>query len=134
MARVAQVSAKVSSFNRKGFGYQSGYFSEGKAEKLRNQLINMDIYKLNGGERGIRTLEGFYTLHAFQACAIDHSATSPIFSCHLAFRWRQPTQPHLGARIHCYRCSLPGLAEFTIYRREGTKVGHHSGAYASRIN
>ena len=32
---------------------------------------------LYGGERGIRTLEGFNTLHAFQACAIDHSATSP---------------------------------------------------------
>ena len=32
---------------------------------------------LNGGERGIRTLEGFYTLHAFQASAIDHSAISP---------------------------------------------------------
>ncbi len=29
------------------------------------------------GERGIRTLEGFDTLHAFQACAIDHYATSP---------------------------------------------------------
>ena len=32
---------------------------------------------LSGGERGIRTLEGFYTLHAFQASAIDHSAISP---------------------------------------------------------
>ena len=32
-----------------------------------------------GGERGIRTLEGFNTLHAFQACAIDHSATSPEY-------------------------------------------------------
>jgi len=29
------------------------------------------------------------------------------------------------ARNRCYRCSLPGLAEFTAYRREGTKMGHH---------
>ncbi len=31
-----------------------------------------------GGETGIRTLETGYRLHAFQACAFDHSATSPI--------------------------------------------------------
>ena len=30
-----------------------------------------------GGERGIRTLETVSRLHAFQACAFDHSATSP---------------------------------------------------------
>lgn len=32
----------------------------------------------NGGERGIRTLETVTRLHTFQACAFDHSATSPI--------------------------------------------------------
>ena len=31
-----------------------------------------------GGERGIRTLETVTRLHAFQACAFDHSATSPL--------------------------------------------------------
>ncbi len=31
----------------------------------------------NGGERGIRTLETVSRLHTFQACAFDHSATSP---------------------------------------------------------
>src|SRR6188472_702649 len=30
-----------------------------------------------GGERGIRTLETVPRLHTFQACAFDHSATSP---------------------------------------------------------
>ncbi len=30
-----------------------------------------------GGERGIRTPEGFDTLRAFQARALDHYATSP---------------------------------------------------------
>ena|GEM_PF-5275618 len=34
--------------------------------------------------------------------------------------WRWPHQPHPGTRINSYRCSLPGLAGFTIYRCEGT--------------
>ncbi len=33
---------------------------------------------------------------------------------------RRPCQPHPGTRIIRYRCSLPGLAEFTNYRRGGT--------------
>jgi len=37
-----------------------------------------------------------------------------------------PHQPHPGARCHCYRCSLPGLAEFTANRRGGTNTGHHN--------
>jgi len=35
-------------------------------------------------------------------------------------------QPHPGAQCHCYRCSLPGLAEFTANRRGGTNTGHHN--------
>ncbi len=31
----------------------------------------------DGGEEGIRTLETVPRLHTFQACAFDHSATSP---------------------------------------------------------
>ena len=31
----------------------------------------------DGGERGIRTLDTVSRIHAFQACAFDHSATSP---------------------------------------------------------
>ena len=33
----------------------------------------------DGGETGIRTLETVSRLHAFQACAFDHSATSPFY-------------------------------------------------------
>ena len=33
--------------------------------------------KFNGGENGIRTHERVTPLHAFQACAFNHSATSP---------------------------------------------------------
>ena len=32
----------------------------------------------NGGERGIRTPGGFKPTHAFQACALNHSAISPL--------------------------------------------------------
>ncbi len=35
-------------------------------------------------------------------------------------------EPHPGARCHRYRCSLPGLAEFTANRRGGTHTGHHN--------
>lgn len=36
-----------------------------------------------------------------------------------------PCQPHPGTRANCYRCSLPGLAEFTAAHCEGTgKVRH----------
>jgi len=35
-------------------------------------------------------------------------------------KWRRPKQPHPGTRVGNYRCSLPGLAEFTTYHCEGT--------------
>ncbi len=35
-------------------------------------------------------------------------------------KWRQPCQPHPGTQGHCYRCSLPGLAEFTAACCGGT--------------
>lgn len=31
----------------------------------------------NGGQRGIRTLDTVSRIHAFQACAFNHSATCP---------------------------------------------------------
>ena len=34
-------------------------------------------FKKIGGENGIRTHERIAPLHAFQACALNHSATSP---------------------------------------------------------
>jgi hypothetical protein len=35
------------------------------------------LTKGNGGETGIRTPEGLSPQHAFQACALNRSATSP---------------------------------------------------------
>ncbi len=36
--------------------------------------------------------------------------------------------PLLGTRVHHYRCSLPGLAEFAMYRCEVTDASHHNTA------
>ena len=41
--------------------------------------------RASGGETGIRTLETVSRLHTFQACAFDHSATSPIFKAFYVF-------------------------------------------------
>ena len=38
---------------------------------------NQIVWRINGGQTGIRTLETVARLHAFQACAFDHSATCP---------------------------------------------------------
>lgn len=35
------------------------------------------LRELVGGQGGIRTRGGCYTTHAFQACALNHSATCP---------------------------------------------------------
>ena len=40
-------------------------------------LHNYDLKFICGGENGIRTHERISPLHAFQACAFNHSATSP---------------------------------------------------------
>ncbi len=50
----------------------------GRKSTAKNSILSSNINRLTaGGERGIRTLETVARLHAFQACAIDHSATSP---------------------------------------------------------
>ena len=48
-------------------------------EALAGYCKNVEKHGLsNGGENGIRTHERIAPLHAFQACAFSHSATSPI--------------------------------------------------------
>jgi hypothetical protein len=47
-------------------------------EKIRPEPDRENVFaRASGGETGIRTLETVSRLHAFQACAFDHSATSP---------------------------------------------------------
>ncbi len=47
-----------------------------------------------GGEDGIRTREDIATLHAFQACAIDHSATSPRQEMIYDHRFKENTKTY----------------------------------------
>jgi len=60
---------------------------------------------------------------------VDHSnraSRSPhLWYYQLVRNGGNPYPPHSGARYHRYRCSLPGLAGFTVSRREGTDTGHH---------
>ena len=39
-----------------------------------------------------------------------------------------------GTRIHCCRCSLPGLTGFTISRRGETSTGHRRACYHNTRN
>lgn len=47
-------------------------------ERLKKSSIIQRFTGLCGGQRGIRTLGTLSRTHAFQACAIDHSATCPF--------------------------------------------------------
>ena len=42
---------------------------------MENQSVTIE----NGGQGGIRTLGTLSRTHAFQACALNHSATCPSF-------------------------------------------------------
>ncbi len=42
-----------------------------------SEFVTYCFYYLNGGEGGIRTLDTGQRIHTFQACALNHSATSP---------------------------------------------------------
>ena len=50
-------------------------------QKRKPLFINdlQGLFSLLCGEEGIRTPETVSRLHAFQACALSHSATSPKF-------------------------------------------------------
>ena len=43
-------------------------------------LIIKNIFVIYGGENGIRTHDRVSPIHAFQACAFNHSATSPLLN------------------------------------------------------
>ena len=63
-----------------------------------------------GGETGIRTLETVSRLHTFQACAFNHSATSP---CLMAY----PNLKFLSPLIKLYKMQIHSsiLLSFTLY-------------------
>ena len=44
------------------------------------KVLKKIIKQLFGGEKGIRTLDTFNSIHAFQAGAFNHSAISPLLN------------------------------------------------------
>lgn len=44
---------------------------------MRINQLNQYVMEVTGGEGGIRTLDRFDPIHAFQACSFSHSDTSP---------------------------------------------------------
>src|ERR1700683_2654807 len=73
-------------------------------------------FHLSGGERGIRTLDRVSPIHAFQACAFNHSAISPGCRGTVLRKRKRPRQFSLaraprrtGFVYHypaCYDCLL----------------------------
>src|ERR1700739_2522864 len=51
--------------------------ASGKIDLVRRDTRLKKVFRDNGGERGIRTLDRVSPIHAFQACAFNHSAISP---------------------------------------------------------
>src|SRR5579884_3671901 len=49
----------------------------GSVDLRRGMSLSGVARELYGGERGIRTLDRVSPIHAFQACAFNHSAISP---------------------------------------------------------
>lgn len=49
-------------------------------KKIAFNFEGFNCLKLNGGEGGIRTHGHLAATHAFQACLIDHSSTSPYIT------------------------------------------------------
>ena len=67
-----------------------------------------------GGENGIRTHERENPLHAFQACALNRSATSP-FKIYNAYIFQDFQSNNLGkTRLYrlFYKCGLSRIDQF----------------------
>src|SRR3954463_12508451 len=71
-----------------------------------------DVASVAGGQGGIRTRGGCYTTHAFQACALNHSATCPAVG-------RSYSAPS-GAGNAIFPCDRP-LASFRHRASGGVK-------------
>ena len=88
--RESETAGKSSALMRARVASKCRMASSIKASSNVGTLVGTDITLVQridisheflyvGGETGIRTLETVSRLHTFQACAFDHSATSPIF-------------------------------------------------------
>ena len=110
-----------------------------------------EFARASGGERGIRTLETVPRLHTFQACAFDHSATSPSAGClavgggcgkgaQVAFRGSR-VWPKTGlatasghpARLRNCRMELSGCAVPGMLRTGFQRIARLSGPWSYRF-
>ena len=69
--------------------------------RLKLFLLNQQLTDVTGGEGGIRTRGGFYPSHAFQACDLNRSSTSPVLGLYQRVRPKSvakgPSWPPFGA-------------------------------------
>src|SRR5580704_12879347 len=90
----------------KGQGYREAvWFARRSSERSLRACWRFG--SRTGGERGIRTLDRVSPIHAFQACAFNHSAISPGCRGTVLRRQKRPRQFSLTrARLHappaCY--------------------------------
>lgn len=86
-------------------------------------FIRLSVVYLCGGDR-IRTCGPFYRTHPFQGCALDHSATPPIFLCG-GRGIRSPLWIFLQAKLlKNLKASTPSFRTTYIIRKN--KVMHSS--------
>ena len=83
-----------------------------------NLLFYNYLYRITGQVHNITDSTAYHT--------IAHAALAKSSG-------GDPYPPDPGTRIHCYRCSLPGLTGFTISRRGGTGTGHHKDAHVNKF-
>ena len=74
----------------------------------RNLCLSSKSFRIIGGERGIRTLDRVSPIHAFQACAFNHSAISPGCRGTVLRRRKRPRQFSL-TRVRPAAAKMVGL-------------------------
>ncbi|GAB2810670.1 hypothetical protein GCM10027021_39300 [Dyella kyungheensis] len=91
-------------------------------ERAHDVLLPDQFSELAGAPLACEDLIGHSAIPwgKVRLCQAGRSKSVATDSAWRCLKRRRPCQPHPGTRIIRYRCSLPGLAEFTNYRRGGT--------------
>ena len=90
-----------------------------KAKPLENAIVSKGLSYFRGGERGIRTLDTCYRIHTFQACAFNHSATSPqneVRTILILHCWRNAVPHGEGRFLQAWCRSRLGPGLFAVWR------------------
>ena len=73
----ARISLRLLVSTKTILGTRAGTFATSGFDYTPMPLIYIDLLEIYGGETGIRTLEGCYTLLVFKTSAFNRSAISP---------------------------------------------------------